>query len=44
LIPVGKDLPTREVIKADLLSQVTPEKQDVLVDFLIRMYSVYVGE
>lgn len=44
LIPVGKDLPTREEIKQTLLSQVQPEKQDVLVDFLIRMYSVYVGE
>lgn len=44
LIPVGKDLPTREEIKATLLSKVEPEKQDVLVDFLIRMYSTYVGE
>lgn len=44
LIPVGKDLPPREEIKNTLLSKVQPEKQDVLVDFLIRMYSVYVGE
>lgn len=42
LIPVGKDLPTRELIKSTLLAKVEPEKQDVLVDFLIRMYSVYV--
>lgn len=43
LIPVGKDLPTREIIKDTLLSKVQPEKQEVLVDFLIRMYSTYVG-
>jgi len=42
LIPVGADLPQREVIKEQLLKHVNAEKQDVLVDFLIRMYSVYV--
>ncbi|CAG8573781.1 9550_t:CDS:10, partial [Acaulospora colombiana] len=42
LIPVNQPFPTREEIKSCLLTHVPPEKQDTLVDFLIRLYSVYV--
>ena len=41
-LPVGKEFPSRGVIKATLLAHVPAEKQDTLVDFLIRLYSVYV--
>ncbi|GAA6007434.1 uncharacterized protein JCM10292_002404 [Rhodotorula paludigena] len=43
LVPVGGELPTREEIKAQLLQHVAgAERQDALVDFIIRLYSVYV--
>lgn len=42
LIPVNQPFPSREEIKACLLKHVPAEKQDTLVDFLIRLYSVYV--
>jgi ATP citrate (pro-S)-lyase len=42
LVPVDGDLPSREEIKKTLLKDVPAAKQDVLVDFLIRLYSVYV--
>ncbi|GAA5977374.1 hypothetical protein JCM10908_004956 [Rhodotorula pacifica] len=42
-VPVGGELPTREEIKASLLKHVAGgERQDALVDFIIRLYSVYV--
>ena len=43
LIPVGGELPDRETIKKDLLSGVVgEERKEALVDFLARLYSVYV--
>jgi len=41
-ILVGKPFPNRDKIAATLLKHVPPEKQDTLVDFLCRLYSVYV--
>lgn len=41
-IPVGKPFPSRDKFAATLLKHVPPEKQDTLVDFLVRLYSVYV--
>jgi len=41
-ILVGKPFPSRDKITAALLKHVPPEKQDTLVDFLHRLYSVYV--
>ncbi|GAA5864104.1 hypothetical protein JCM3774_006382 [Rhodotorula dairenensis] len=42
-VPVGGELPTREEIKASLLKHVAGgERQDALVDFIIRLYAVYV--
>ncbi len=41
-IPVNKDFPSRDVIKSTLLKAVPAAKQETLVDFLIRLYSVYV--
>lgn len=41
-IPVNKPFPSREVIANSLLKHVPPEKKETLVDFLIRLYSVYV--
>lgn len=40
-IPVTAPFPTREVIASTLLQHVPAEKKDTLVDFLIRLYSVY---
>ncbi|WVQ98068.1 hypothetical protein IAU59_005190 [Kwoniella sp. CBS 9459] len=42
LIPVGEEFPTRETLISTLLAQVPAAKQDVLADFLIRLYGVYV--
>ncbi|BGP17931.1 hypothetical protein JCM10213_003939 [Rhodosporidiobolus nylandii] len=43
LVPVGGELPTREEIAAQLLKNVTGgERIEALVDFVIRLYSVYV--
>lgn len=41
-IPVNQPFPSREEIKSALLTHVPVEKQNTLVDFLIRLYSVYV--
>ena len=41
-IPVGKEFPSRAKIASALLTHVPAEKKDTLVDFLIRLYSVYV--
>lgn len=41
-IPVIAPFPTREDIASTLLKHVPAEKKDTLVDFLIRLYSVYV--
>lgn len=41
-LPVTRAFPTREVIASTLLTHVPAEKKDTLVDFLIRLYSVYV--
>ncbi|KDQ60404.1 hypothetical protein JAAARDRAFT_32808 [Jaapia argillacea MUCL 33604] len=41
-ILVGKPFPSRSTILSTLLSQVPSAKQQTLVDFLIRLYSVYV--
>jgi ATP citrate (pro-S)-lyase len=41
-ILVGKPFPSRDKFAATLLKHVPPEKQDTLVDFLLRLYSVYV--
>lgn len=41
-ILVGKPFPNRDKFTAALLKHVPPEKQDTLVDFLFRLYSVYV--
>lgn len=41
-LPVGAAFPTREVIASTLLPHVPASKKETLVDFLIRLYSVYV--
>jgi len=41
-IPVNEPFPSRDVITNTLLKHVPAEKKDTLVDFLIRLYSVYV--
>ncbi|KAA1473124.1 ATP-citrate synthase [Dentipellis sp. KUC8613] len=41
-ILVGKPFPSREAIASTLLKHVPANKQQTLVDFLIRLYSVYV--
>ena len=41
-ILVNKPFPNRDKFAAALLKHVPPEKQDTLVDFLLRLYSVYV--
>lgn len=41
-IPVNKPFPTRQDIAATLLTHVPAVKKDTLIDFLIRLYSVYV--
>lgn len=41
-IAVGAPFPSREIITSTLLPHVRAEKQPTLVDFLIRLYSVYV--
>lgn len=41
-LPVGAPFPTREIIASTLLPHVAPTKKDTLIDFLIRLYSVYV--
>jgi ATP citrate (pro-S)-lyase len=41
-ILVGKPFPSRDTIKSAVLTHVPEEKKDTLVDFLIRLYSVYV--
>lgn len=40
-IPVGSDFPTRETVAERLLTHVPAEKKETLVDFLVRLYSVY---
>lgn len=40
-IAVGKEFPSREVIKETLCTHVPAAKKETLVDFLIRLYSVY---
>lgn len=43
LVPVGGELPDREAVKSTLLKDVSgEERKDALVDFLVRLYSVYV--
>ena len=41
-LPVGAPFPSRDTIAATLLPHVPADKKDTLVDFLIRLYSVYV--
>ncbi|KAG9025884.1 citrate synthase [Tulasnella sp. JGI-2019a] len=41
-IPVGTEFPSREVVKNTVLTHVVEAKKETLVDFLIRLYSVYV--
>ena len=41
-LPVTDEFPSRETIASTLLIHVPAEKKDTLVDFLIRLYSVYV--
>ena len=41
-LPLTEAFPSRETIASTLLSHVPAEKKDTLVDFLIRLYSVYV--
>ncbi|KAF7794003.1 hypothetical protein EIP86_005130 [Pleurotus ostreatoroseus] len=41
-LPVGAPFPSRETIAATLLAHVPESKKATLVDFLIRLYSVYV--
>ncbi|KAF8638975.1 hypothetical protein AX17_001807 [Amanita inopinata Kibby_2008] len=41
-LPVIQPFPSREIIAETLLKHVPGEKKDTLVDFLIRLYSVYV--
>ncbi|GAA5953629.1 hypothetical protein JCM21900_003367 [Sporobolomyces salmonicolor] len=43
LVPVGGELPTRDEIESVLLKNVTgEERKEALVDFIVRLYSVYV--
>uniref|UniRef100_A0A1D1XD28 ATP citrate synthase n=1 Tax=Anthurium amnicola TaxID=1678845 RepID=A0A1D1XD28_9ARAE len=42
LIPVDAPFPSSQEIKSALLTNVPSSKQDVLVDFISRLYSVYV--
>jgi len=42
LIPVNAQFPNRETLISTLLTHVPQAKQDVLCDFLIRLYAVYV--
>lgn len=41
-LPVGAHFPSRETIASTLLPHVPASKKETLVDFLIRLYSVYV--
>ncbi|KAI0037237.1 citrate synthase-like protein [Vararia minispora EC-137] len=41
-LPVGKPFPSRQTIASTLLKDVPASKRETLVDFLIRLYSVYV--
>ena len=41
-IPVNAPFPTRDVVAKTLLPHVPGEKKETLIDFLIRLYSVYV--
>ena len=41
-LPVTEAFPSREIIASTLLTHVPAEKKDTLVDFLVRLYSVYV--
>ena len=41
-LPVNKPFPSRQVIADTLLKHVPASKKETLVDFLIRLYSVYV--
>ncbi|KAF8327082.1 ATP citrate lyase isoform 2 [Amanita rubescens] len=41
-IPVTEPFPSRETIAETLLKHVSAEKKETLVDFLVRLYSVYV--
>jgi ATP citrate (pro-S)-lyase len=41
-IPVTEAFPSRETISNTVLTHVPAEKKDTLVDFLTRLYSVYV--
>ncbi|TEB31032.1 ATP citrate lyase [Coprinellus micaceus] len=41
-IPVTEPFPSRETIANTLLTHVPAEKKETLVDFLVRLYSVYV--
>ncbi|KAF8526564.1 ATP-citrate synthase [Hysterangium stoloniferum] len=41
-LPVGALFPSRQAIKDALLKHVPEAKKDTLVDFLVRLYSVYV--
>ena len=41
-LPLTEEFPSRETIASTLLVHVPAEKKDTLVDFLIRLYSVYV--
>ena len=41
-LPVGAPFPSRETIKSTLLVHVPEDKKETLVDFLVRLYSVYV--
>ena len=42
LLPVGEAFPSRETIISTLLPHVAEAKKDILCDFLIRLYAVYV--
>ncbi|KAG8926476.1 citrate synthase [Tulasnella sp. 417] len=41
-LPVNQEFPSRDVIKSTLLTHVPEAKKETLVDFLTRLYSVYV--
>ena len=41
-IPVGKEFPSREEFASALLKDVPAAKKETLIDFLVRLYSVYV--
>ena len=41
-LPVNAPFPSRQIITDTLLKHVPPAKKEILVDFLIRLYSVYV--